>query len=163
MGIEEKIVTSAASGAVLGAVQTVSSLLQTAASVKPNLQSLSLKTTTIEPKVPTIAFDTGGVPSNEGYAYVHAKERILNPYQTELFESLVNTMDIMSHIMSPGMPDFHQESLQNSSSVSVGDIIVNVDKMDTDADYDEMAEKVLNSIMEKLNRGSVIGGIRFSR
>ena len=156
-------ILSAASVAASGAAQTVSSLLQTAASVKPNLQSLPIKTTTIEPKVPTIAFDTGGVPSNEGYAYVHAKERILNPYQTELFESLVNTMDIMSHIMSPGMPDFHQESLQNSSSVSVGDIIVNVDKMDTDADYDEMAEKVLNSIMEKLNRGSVIGGIRFSR
>lgn len=65
--------------------------------------------------------------------------------------------------MVPGMPDFTQSSLQNNSSVSVGDIIVNVDRMETDADYDEMAERVLNSIMEKLNRGSVIGGIRFSR
>ena len=155
MGIEDK-------NAGTGAAAQVSSVLNTAKNVKPGLPSLP-SATAVDLQENTVAFDTGGVPSNEGYAYVHAKERILNPYQTELFETLVNTMDLMSHVMVPGMPDFRQESLQNSSSVSVGDIIVNVDKMDTDADYGEMAEKVLNSIMEKLNRGSVIGGIRFSR
>lgn len=44
-----------------------------------------------------------------------------------------------------------------------GDIIVQVDNLDTDADYDEMAEHVMASIAEKLNRGAAVGGIRYNK
>ena len=118
-----------------------------------------------ESKPKMVAFDTGGVVSNEGVAFVHDKERILNPYQTELFDSLVRAMETMSRIMVPDVPAFGSDTLFGgaSNSVSVGDIIVQVDKMETDADYEDMADKVLNAILERLNRGTAIGGIRFSR
>lgn len=109
----------------------------------------------------------GGMAYNTGLAWLDGSptepERILSPYQTELFESLVRAMETMSRITIPSMPFVDYGDNAGASAVNVGDIIVNVDKMDSDADYEAMAQKVFDALMERLNRGSVVGGIRFSR
>ena len=108
-------------------------------------------------------FATGGVATSDGVAYVEGKERILTPYQTALFDSLVRAMDTISRAYLPSMPTFGSDVVgDGASSINVGDIIVNVDKMDTDADYEDMAEKVFNALMERINRGNVVGGIRYA-
>ena len=113
------------------------------------------------------AYAKGGMAYNTGLAWLDGSptepERILSPYQTELFESLVQAMETMSRITIPSMPFVDYGDNAGASAVNVGDIIVNVDKMDTDADYEAMAQKVFDALMERLNRGSVVGGIRFSR
>ena len=109
----------------------------------------------------------GGMAYKTGPAWLDGSptqpERILSPYQTELFESLVRAMETMSRVTIPSMPFVDYGDSAGASSVNVGDIIVNVDKMETDADYEAMAQKVFDALMERLNRGSVVGGIRFSR
>lgn len=117
----------------------------------------------MQPTRNLVAFDTGGTISGEGIAYVHDKERVLTGPQNELFERLVQSLDMMNRISVGSMPMFGQNEFSGNNGVSVGDIIVNVDRMETDADYEQMAERVLEAIMEKLNRGSAVGGIRFSR
>lgn len=94
---------------------------------------------------------------------MEGKERILTPYQTTLFDSLVRAMDTISHAYIPSMPVLGADVAGNGNPpINVGDIIVNVDKMDTDADYEDMAEKVFNALMERINRGNVVGGIRYA-
>ena len=118
-------------------------------------------------KASITAYKKGGLVDFTGPAWLDGSptqpERILSPYQTELFESLVRAMETMSRISIPSMPFIEQTDSAGASSVNVGDIIVNVEKMDTDADYEAMAQKVFDTLMERLNRGAVVGGIRFSR
>ena len=114
-------------------------------------------------------FAKGGLATSTGPVWVDGTpelpERILNPYETELFATLVTSLEDMSKISIPILPSFGSDimSAQNAGSLSFGDIVVNVENLDTDEDYDEMAEHVLDSVMEKINRSSVVGGIRYSR
>lgn len=169
---QDIVATITDKGAVFSVIDPVTGKLDTVATAKnikadakakKAVASNSNSTESQKKGVSYISFDTGGMTSNEGLAYVHNKERILNPYQTELFESLVESLYNLDKILIPSMPFIDQESTSAGSSVNVGDIIVNVDKMDTDADYEEMAEKVFNTLMERINRGSIVGGIRFAR
>ena len=108
-------------------------------------------------------FASGGMADYTGPAWLDGSatmpERILSPYQTELFETMVHALESASRINVQTAPNF--ENLQTTgSNVSVGDIIVNVDNLDTDDDYEELAEKVGEVLMDKLGRTSVVGGIR---
>ena len=129
--------------------------------VAPHPSQKTTKKTGIQSIIP---FATGGIAGSDGLAWVEDKERILTPYQTALFDSLVNTLDMMSRVYIPGMPNLSGDTAgQGGSPINVGDIIVNVDQMDSDADYEDMAEKVFEALMDRLNRGSVVGGIRYTR
>ena len=129
--------------------------------VAPHPSQKTTKKTGIQSIIP---FATGGIAGSDGLAWVEDKERILTPYQTTLFDSLVNTLDMMSRVYIPGMPNLSGDTAgQGGSPINVGDIIVNVDQMDSDADYEDMAEKVFEALMDRLNRGSVVGGIRYTR
>ena len=108
-------------------------------------------------------FATGGMADYTGPAWLDGSatmpERILSPYQTELFETMVHALESASRINVQTAPNF--ENLRTTgSNVSVGDIIVNVDNLDTDDDYEELAEKVGEVLMDRLGRTSVVGGIR---
>ena len=61
------------------------------------------------------------------------------------------------------MPAFDGESGDTTFArgVNVGDIILNIDSIETDDDYEDIAQRVIDVIMERVNRGSAIGGIRF--
>ena len=109
----------------------------------------------------------GGLADYTGLAWLDGSksrpERVLSPVQTELFESMVKSLEEMAKVRMPMMPYAYGNNTASASSVSVGDIIVNVDKLDSDQDYEEMAEKVFDYLMETLNRGAVVGGIRVTR
>jgi hypothetical protein len=111
-------------------------------------------------------YKKGGIISSTGPIYVDGTEqdpeRILNAKQNSLFESLVNSMEKMARINVPSLPMIGNDWVNGrGNAVSVGDIILNVDKLESDDDYEEVADKVLDMIMERVNRGSAIGGIRF--
>lgn len=88
-------------------------------------------------------------------------ERILSPYQTELFETLVRSMESMSKISAPSMR-YYGDTPKNENAgttLSMGDLIINVDQIATDDDYETIAEKVKESIVESITNGRAIGGI----
>lgn len=88
-------------------------------------------------------------------------ERVLSPYQTELFEDMIQslheirTLRVPTSIVAPRLPD-----AQQNQPLTIESITVNVERLDSDEDYDEMAERVGEKIMEKVTRGMSVGGIR---
>jgi len=110
-------------------------------------------------------YKDGGLADFTGPAWLDGTkqdpERILNPYQTKLFESMVQALERMSTISIPGMPDFGGMAA-GGNPVSVGDIVVNVENLDTDDDYEELAQKVSEILMDRIGRTAVVGGMRIS-
>lgn len=106
----------------------------------------------------------GGIADFTGPAWLDGTktnpERILNPYQNKLFETMVQALERMSRVYVPTMPNFGDVQTAGGNSVSVGDIIVNVDNLDTDDDYEELANKVGEIIMTRIGRTTAIGGLR---
>ena len=111
-------------------------------------------------------YKNGGKVDFTGLAWMDGTkahhEDVLNPHQSELFESLVRSFETISKVKTPVLPMIGNDWVNGrGNAVNVGDIILNVDKLESDDDYSEIAEKVLEAIMEKVGRGSAIGGIRF--
>ena len=109
-------------------------------------------------------YDHGGLAKNTGLAWVDGSpdqpERILNPYQTQLFETMVESLERMSRISVDSMPNIGNMQTAGGGGVSVGDIIVNVENLDTDDDYEELADKVSAVLMDRLGRSAAVGGLR---
>lgn len=110
-------------------------------------------------------YATGGMASNTGLAWVdgtiNKPERILSPYQTELFEDLLASLHNIKTSVS--MPSFNPPAMQSgfgNGFVMEGDVIINVDTLADDEDYEEVATHVMEEIATRMNFGSVIGGIR---
>lgn len=110
------------------------------------------------------AFLRGGLADFTGPAWLDGSktnpERVLSPVQTELFERLVQSLESMATVRVSSLPAFGDVAT-GATATNVGDIIVNVDRLDSDADYEEMAERVFETIMDRINRGAVVGGIRY--
>jgi len=116
---------------------------------------------------PILYYARGGIADFTGPAWLDGSkrdpERILSPRQTELFDILVSSLEDLSvHVPSFPSFDWAREG-STEGGFSFGDIVINVAHLDSDTDYDDMAERVLDSVMQKINRGSVVGGIRFSK
>lgn len=113
-----------------------------------------------------LPYATGGIADYTGLAWLDGTkdkpERILSPYQTMLFESMVDALESMSRITIPSMPNLGGIDVGGNGPVSVGDIIVNVDNLDTDDDYEELAQKVSEILMERIGRTAVVGGLRIN-
>ena len=111
-------------------------------------------------------YATGGLADYTGLAWLDgspsAPERVLSPQQTKLFDSLVETLQKAVSIRGGASPYIEAVTRKDGSVNTFGDIIVNVDGLSSDEDYREMAEKVGEAILEQMNRGTVIGGIRYS-
>ena len=112
------------------------------------------------------AYKNGGVANYTGLIQIDgtktAPERILSPFQTALFESLVKSMETMSKVNIGSMQYYGETPTiqrNNNSSYTIGDVIINVDKIATDDDYETIAEKVKESIVESITKGRAIGGI----
>lgn len=107
----------------------------------------------------------GGMAVGTGLAWLDGTkqrpERILSPYQTELFEDLIRTLHSIrtfqapTSVVQPRMPD--QRAAQE---LHIDSITVQVQHLDSDQDYEEMAERVGKHIMERVSRGMTVGGIR---
>lgn len=106
----------------------------------------------------------GGLAAQTGLAWVDGTsarpERILSPYQTELFESLLKTLQAIRSfqapvsVVQPRLPEQAQQGLHIDS------ITVQVQRLDSEQDYEEMAERVGEHIMERVSRGMTVGGLR---
>ena len=111
-----------------------------------------------------VHFATGGLATSTGPAWLDGTdqlpERVLSPYQTQLFESMVGALEQMNSVRVNSMPGFMRDKQTGGNNFSVGDIIVQVENLDTDDDYEELAQKVSEKIMNSIGRRSVIGGIR---
>lgn len=112
------------------------------------------------------AYNKGGIADFTGPAWLdgspQAPERILSPYQTELFETMVAALERSSKMYISGMPNYGDITSGGGNTISVGDIVVNVDNLDTDDDYEELAQKVSNILMERIGRTTVVGGMRIN-
>ena len=96
---------------------------------------------------------------------------IINKSPTRFGETVLNAsptidMDTIganeATLLVPSMPNLGDTFGSSVSTVSIGDIIVNVDHLNDDASYEEVGEKVGGQIVNYLNRGSVVGGIRLN-
>ena len=113
-----------------------------------------------------VRFASGGIADFEGPAWVDGSpqmpERVLSPFQTQLFETMVQALEQMSRITIAGMPNLDGTRNASGNQIAVGDIIVNVDNLDTDDDYETMAERVSDILTERIGRTSVVGGLRIN-
>lgn len=106
----------------------------------------------------------GGLATGTGLAWVDGTtqrpERILSPYQTELFEDLIRslheirTLKAPAAVVTPHLPD------AQTPSYHIDSITVQVQRLESEQDYEEMAERIGEHIMEKVTRGMSVGGIR---
>lgn len=109
-------------------------------------------------------YANGGLVNNTGLAWLDGTatkpERVLSPTQTKLFEEMVSSLQEMKRIgvSSPILAGIDRQSV--AGGYTVGDVIVNVEKLETDEDYEKIGRRVMESIMRPLNRSSAIGGIR---
>lgn len=111
------------------------------------------------------AYKTGGMADYTGPAWLDGTkqrpERILSPYQTELFEDMLQTLHAIRTFRAPAaavqprLPDQHAQQ-----GLHIDSITVQVQHLDSDQDYEEMAERVGEHIMERVSRGMTVGGIR---
>lgn len=111
-------------------------------------------------------FATGGLADFTGPAWLDgspsAPERVLSPQQTKLFDAMVQSLQLISTVRTPAFPSLSSPAAQASGGNTFGDIIVQVDHLESDADYKDMAKKVGEAILEQMNRGTAVGGIRYS-
>lgn len=84
----------------------------------------------------------------------------MSPQQTAAFDSLVNWLTAKPSVNVPGILSGMSPDVSNTSGNTFGDIIIQVESLDSDTDFNEMADKIMNAIDEKMNRGSVVGGLR---
>lgn len=109
-------------------------------------------------------YKEGGIADFTGYAWLDGTktnpERILNPYQNKLFETMVGALERMDRVFVPTMPNFGDIKTTGGNPVDIGDIIINVANLDTDDDYNTIANKVCAVIMDRIGKTSAIGGLR---
>ena len=107
----------------------------------------------------------GGLADAAGLAWLDGTkqrpERILSPYQTELFEDMVRSLHAIrtlrapASVVTPALPEARQ-----AQGVNIENITVQVQRLESEQDYEEMAERVGEEIMEKITRGMAVGGVR---
>ena len=96
-----------------------------------------------------VGFDTGGVPSNDGMAYVHKKERILTVDQTKLFEKF---MDLLPKFT---MPSFQMPNLAGAGGGNFTFDIDNVINVEGNLDKSvlpELKEEIAKFTIDKIYR-----------
>lgn len=106
----------------------------------------------------------GGLATGTGLAWVDGStsrpERILSPYQTELFEDLIKTLHTIRTIQTPSAVVKPMLPERQQPSYHIDSITVQVQKLESEEDFEEMAERVGEHIMSKAARGMSVGGIR---
>lgn len=109
------------------------------------------------------AYKRGGLNMQTGLAWLDGTksepERILNATQTKLFDSMVASLQEMSRIRVAPMPYTGDTMTSKSYGYTFGDINISVEKLDTDRDLEDLAERVKESIVDSMVKGHAIGGI----
>lgn len=111
-------------------------------------------------------YKKGGLANFTGLAWLDGTktkpERILSAYQTELFEDLIATLHGIK-VFTNSMPSVGFDGANSGQTFTFGDIVINVDSLNNDSDYETIAEQIMEQIMDMMTRGSAVGGIRITR
>ena len=150
---------------------TIGSIAKTVGNATSN--ALSAITNSIGKLFKPAKADTGAYTGNqEGLIYVHKKERILNPQQTESFERLTRVAESMDRtnafdgivskmndwssntVVPIDMPSFSPSDFKNSTTTTIGDIIITLNeaKLENDADYEAVAQRVGEKFVKELTK-----------
>lgn len=110
----------------------------------------------------------GGLVDYTGLAMVHGSEgqpeAFLNAEQTTIIRGLALSLQAAAKVRMPEIGDIAAPTLLGDDiRISFGDVIVSVEKLHSDADYDGMAEKVMQTLAAKLKSGKAVGGMFFGR
>ena len=109
-------------------------------------------------------YATGGLNYETGWHWLDGTlskpERVLSAYQTELFEDLIKTLHEIrtfnvGNIMQMNVP----QSNANTNRLNIENIQVNVERLDSDADYEELAERVGEVLKGEIIKIMPVGGI----
>ena len=124
----------------------------------------SIGKTLARPNEKYVQFAHGGVMEEDGIAFLHAKERVLPPAATKVYDELLEELTTMRSMSIPVRLGVSGAGGQgDGQSITIGDINVNVDKLETDEDYAVIGEKIMNELVSRVSRGMVTGGIRSRR
>lgn len=108
-------------------------------------------------------FAKGGLADYTGLVQIDGTrtnpERILSATQTKLFEGLVSSLEQMSRISVSPMRYSGNVSTGKNSAYTFGDINISVEKLDSDRDLEDLADKVKESIAKSMAKGRAVGGI----
>ena len=110
------------------------------------------------------AYKEGGLNTTTGLAWLDGTksrpERILSGYQTELFEDLLSTLHEIRRFNIAGLSGYKAPSLNGSGGgMNIDSVQINVNRLESDQDYDEMAERVCEVIKEKMVQTMPVGGL----
>lgn len=115
-------------------------------------------------QIKVTAYARGGLASTTGLAWLDGTkqkpERILSPYQTELFEDLLHTLHAIRTYQAPAIAVQPRLPESQQSALHIDSITVQVQRLEREQDYEEMAERVGEQIMERVSRGMAVGGVR---
>lgn len=110
------------------------------------------------------AYARGGLNTSTGLAWLDGTpqrpERVLSAYQTELFEDLLNTLHV---IRVSGLSGMNAPEMAGGSAggLTIETINVNVDNLDTDDDYETLADRIGEVMNRRLRQTMSIGGVNF--
>lgn len=110
-------------------------------------------------------YESGGIADYTGLAMLDGSktrpERILSAYQTELFEDMLTTLHALRTVQSPSFTPIATSEYEGGiSGLTIEELNINVDKLDSDRDIEDVANQVCKALGQKLARGKTIGGIR---
>ena len=113
-------------------------------------------------------FASGGEMDETGFAILHGKpgrpERVLDPVSTELFNTLVADLHEIKRIpVNFGTFSAPNIDTTGTGNTMFGDINISVETLSSDEDYEEIADRIMEVINERMGRGRAVGGIRRSR
>lgn len=151
-----------------GAISSIRSYSSTSSAPRNSSQDTLRPSASGNGKTTVSQYASGGLNTKTGLAWLDGTpskpERVLSPYQTELFEDMIDTLHAIKTINVPTMPAFGAETNSRSQpTLTFGDVVIQVDKLDNDTDYDELAEKFFDHVLEKSGRVQSVGGIRLSK
>lgn len=151
-----------------GAISSIKSYSSAGSLYTPSSSSPPKSPASGNGKTTVSKYATGGLSTKTGLAWLDGTpskpERVLSPYQTQLFEDMIDTLHAIKTINVPTMPAFGAETSSRSQpTLTFGDVVIQVDKLDNDTDYDELAEKFFDRVLEKSGRVQSVGGIRLSK
>ena len=109
-------------------------------------------------------YASGGLARSSGIAYLDGTaeqpERVLSPEQTKTFEQLVDFITKPGMVSVPGLSGGMIPSWQNGGAGAFfGDVNITVESLDSDTDIDNLADKIMDAIDERMTRGMVVGGV----
>lgn len=111
-----------------------------------------------------VKYATGGLNTSTGLAWLDGTkakpERVLSAYQTTLFEDMIQSLHAIRtlKIQAPTL----KPQLQNAPDqmLNIEGITVQVEKLESEADFEAMAKKVAEYIYREVIRGTPTGGLR---